>query len=273
MRAPSDYRLTYAVGDIHGRLDLLEQAIDTIGRHGQGLNTRIVFLGDYVDRGPDSRGVLQRLISLQRDLGAICLKGNHEDMMIRAFTSSRADEFALWSACGSQATLKSYGLGEGDNPMQAVPWDHIRWLARLPLTTADPSRIYVHAGLAPRTPFRDQTEATLLWIREAFLRAPAKDFEQHVVHGHTPLWQGKPDPASPEILPHRSNLDTAAFATGVLSIGVFDRMSAGGPVEVLSVQGDAAPYPLSAIIGPSEPGDRGRSTQARGAGHGAGQTR
>jgi serine/threonine protein phosphatase 1 len=262
MRASNDYSLTYAVGDIHGRLDLLERAIDTIGRHGHGLNTRIVFLGDYVDRGPDSRGVLQRLISLQRDLGAICLKGNHEDMMVRAFTSARSDEFALWSACGSKATLKSYGFGEDDDPMNAVPWDHVRWLARLPSTTADPSRIYVHAGLAPRTPFREQTEATMLWIREAFLRAPSKDFDTHVVHAHTPLWHGKPDPAQPELLPHRSNLDTAAFATGVLSIGVFERAAPGGPIEVLRVRGEPAAHPILEIIGPREPAERPRSARA-----------
>jgi serine/threonine protein phosphatase 1 len=250
---PINHQVTYAVGDIHGRLDLLELAVDAIESHARGLAARIVFLGDYIDRGPDSRGVLERLIGLQRDAGAICLKGNHEDMMIRAFTSFRAGEFARWRQCGGGATLLSYGIGDDDDPTGTMPRDHIRWLAGLPLTTADPNRIYVHAGVLPNTSFRDQDDATLMWIREAFLRGRPKDFDAHIVHGHTPLWEGKPDPAEPERLSHRTNLDTGAFATGVLSVGVFERMSPGGPAEIISVRGEAYPHPLSDIVGPLPP--------------------
>ncbi|HWA60379.1 MAG TPA: hypothetical protein VG939_03350, partial [Caulobacteraceae bacterium] len=99
--------------------------------------------------------------------------------------------------------------------------------------------IYVHAGLAPKTPLGRQSEDVCLWIRERFLRARPKDLEAHVVHGHTPVWEGKPDFTLPELLPHRTNLDTGAFASGVLTIGVFDPAEPGGPVEVLRAVGPA----------------------------------
>ncbi|HEY1425098.1 MAG TPA: hypothetical protein VGF50_00370, partial [Caulobacteraceae bacterium] len=118
-----------------------------------------------------------------------------------------------------------------------VPREHLSWMAGLPLTTGDGHRIYVHAGLAPGTPAHRQKDQTLLWIRERFLLAKPGDFEAHVVHGHTPLWNGKPNPADPELLEHRTNVDTAAFATGVLSIAVFEAERPGGPVEVLQVRG------------------------------------
>ena len=115
----------------------------------------------------------------------------------------------------------------------------MRWMSGLPRTTGDGHRIYVHAGLMPGTPIHRQKEQTCLWIRERFLQAKASDFEAHVVHGHTPIWEGKPDPAEPELLEHRTNLDTAAFATGVLSIAVFDAERPGGPIELLQVRGEA----------------------------------
>jgi len=252
----TDHQVSYAVGDIHGRLDLLELALTLIEDHARGLKTRIVFLGDYVDRGPSSRQVVERLMRLQRDEGAVCLKGNHEDLMVRAFTESRSRDFSRWRACGSESTLRSYGASDDADAMAVVPRDHIHWLARLPLTTADPRRLYVHAGLMPNTPFRDQSETTFLWVREAFLRARSKDFELHIVHAHTPLWEGKPDASLPELLSHRTNLDTAAFASGVLTVGVFEPASAGGPVDILTARGEPAPYPLAEIVGPPEPNNQ-----------------
>jgi serine/threonine protein phosphatase 1 len=256
-------KLTYAVGDIHGRLDLLEKALALIARHARGRGARMVFLGDYIDRGPASRAVVERLMDLQKAGAAVCLKGNHEDLMVGALTEPSEAAYARWRACGADATLRSYGVGEGDDPMTVVPRDHVRWLAGLPLTTADDHRIYVHAGLAPNTAFRDQSEAVCLWIREPFLRAGPKDFDVHVVHGHTPLWAGKPDPAEPELLAQRTNLDTGAFATGRLSIGVFDPAQSGGPIEVLTAVGETAAHSRSAVAGPRAP--RGESDLRRAA--------
>lgn len=232
---------TYAVGDVHGRLDLLRAALDAISDHGRGRRSRLVFLGDYVDRGPDSRGVVDLLMHLQQHAGAICLKGNHEQLMVQAVTAPEPGLLERWLEFGGEQTLRSYGLAPGDPLGEAIPRAHIGWMSGLPLTTADPHRIFVHAGLAPRTAVHRQKEQSCLWIRDAFLRARPRDFEAHVVHGHTPIWEGKPDAAEPELLEHRTNLDTGAFATGTLYVGVFDSEVPGGPVEMLKIQGKPMP--------------------------------
>ena len=243
-------QVIYAIGDIHGRSDLLEDALAQIDAHARGRPGRLIFLGDYIDRGPDSRGVVARLMPLHKSGQAVCLKGNHEDLMIRALTSPEPLPMRRWMDAGGLETLASYGGTAGCDPHQVIPREHIRWMAGLPLTTTDGQRIFVHAGLAPRTPFHRQTEEACLWIRERFLRAKAKDFESHIVHGHTPVWEGKPDHLRPELLPHRTNLDTAAFASGVLTIGVFDPALPGGPVEVMTAQGAPHAYSRREILDP-----------------------
>ncbi|HTX50285.1 MAG TPA: metallophosphoesterase family protein [Caulobacteraceae bacterium] len=226
-------RFTYAVGDVHGRLDLLRSAFDRIAAHAGARAYRVVTLGDYVDRGPESSGVIEFLMRRQGD-GLVCLKGNHEDMMLRALTGEDG-ALRLWLSNGGDETLRSYGARSDGDIRRAVPEGHVRWLSDLPLTTVDPHRIFVHAGLAPGAPLSLQDESTLLWIRGPFLRAPSEAFEAHIVHGHSPQWDGKPDPAKPELLDHRTNLDTGAWATGVLTVGVFDPSAPGGPTEVMSI--------------------------------------
>ena len=238
-RIASDRARTYAIGDVHGRLDLLRLAIDAIAEHTAGAPFRVVFLGDYVDRGPDSRGVVELLIDLRKRWPVTCLKGNHEALMVQAITEPGGEWMGLWLENGGEETLRSYGARPGDDLEAAIPPEHLRWMSGLPRTTGDGHRIYVHAGLMPGTPVDRQKDETLLWIRERFLTARAGEFEAHVVHGHTPLWDGKPNPAEPELLAHRTNLDTAAFASGVLTIGVFDAETPGGPIEVLKVRGEA----------------------------------
>ncbi|WP_158914554.1 metallophosphoesterase family protein [Caulobacter sp. S45] len=229
--------LTYVVGDIHGRYDLLCQAVERINQHAGGRSGRVVFLGDYVDRGPQSSKVIDSLMVAQRLSAAVCLKGNHEDMMLRAFLGD-ADEAIYWIHAGGEATLRSYGSQSGlMAAMHLVPPTHLDWLRALPTILEDEHRIYVHAGLDPSKPADDQDEHTLLWIRERFLRADPADFagRKHIVHGHTPEWEGKREAAEPELLAHRTNLDTGAFWTGVLTVGVFDALQPGGPVDVLRV--------------------------------------
>jgi serine/threonine protein phosphatase 1 len=254
---------TYAIGDLHGRLDLLRAAVETIAKHVGDRTFRVIFLGDYVDRGPDSRGVLEFLIDLQRRWPVVCLKGNHEELMIQAVTEPGGRRLERWLEYGGDQTLKSYGLAKDDDLAAGVPSEHIRWMSSLPRTTGDRHRIYVHAGLAPGTPVHRQNDETCLWIRERFLLGRPGDFEAHIVHGHTPVWEGKPDPAEPELLEHRTNLDTGAFATGVLAVGVFDATAPGGPVEVLMVKGARStrfvPDPPDPAVGPAgEPGRRRR---------------
>jgi len=241
---------TYAIGDVHGRLDLVRRAIETINDHVGDAPFRVVFLGDYVDRGPDSRGVIEYLMELQSEWPLVCLKGNHEELMLQAVTSHRGGSLRRWLEYGGVQTLASYGLSVDDDLAAAIPAEHLRWLASLPRSTGDRHRVYVHAGLMPRTPFHQQSEQTFLWIRERFLTARPKDFDVHVVHGHTPTWEGKPEPSEPELLEHRTNIDTGAFATGVLTVAVFDAERPGGPVELLTVRGPA----LGAFI--EDPDDR-----------------
>lgn len=222
-------RLVYAIGDIHGRLDLLEAALRAVASHGGAAHRQIVCLGDYVDRGPASDEVVARLKALEGP-DVVCLKGNHEAMMVEALSGGGRVAMDMWLGNGGEETLAAYGGAE------AVPRAHLDWLDGLPLWWRDAYRDYVHAGVEPGAPLEDQDPAALLWIRDRFLAAPARDLPRHVVHGHTPRWRGKLDPALPELLPHRTNLDTGAWMTGVLSVGVFDEALAGGPIEVLTLR-------------------------------------
>jgi len=230
--------LIFAIGDIHGRLDLTTAALDAIEARAAGADSfRVIFLGDYVDRGPDSRGVVELMMTLSRDHRYVCLKGNHEARMVQCLTGGATEDFTRWMDNGGRQTLDSYGAVDWDAAGVAVPAEHLRWMRGLPLTSGDGHRVYVHAGLMPATPFDRQTEETCLWIRERFLRAPAHQFDAHVVHGHTPQWAGKPDMGEPEFLPHRTNLDLAAYATDRLGVGVFDAALGGGPIEAIIVEG------------------------------------
>jgi serine/threonine protein phosphatase 1 len=249
----------YAVGDIHGCSDLLERATVAIAAHAAGRVGTVVFLGDYVDRGPDSRGVVEAL--MRRPTGVTCLKGNHELMMVNAYRSRDPEVVARWLKDGGDQTLRSYGWRRGEPDLSIIPEAHIKWMEDLPFIVADDHRIYVHAGLAPGVKAHKQVEAHCLWIRDRFLLADAEEFPAHIVHGHTPRWFGKPDLATPERLPHRTNLDTGAHLTGLLSVGVFVADAPGPPIEVISIRrepshdsgtataalGQAFPAPLTAV--------------------------
>lgn len=209
---------------------MLDLALAAVEHHAAGRASKLVFLGDYIDRGDDSRGVVERLMALQREKGAICLKGNHEQLAVQAHYF---DCWEHWLDAGGEETLISYA-----GPM---PADHLAWLDGLPHHFTDGLRHFVHAGLDPDHPERfDGPEC--LWVRERFLQAPAASFHPwHIVHGHTPEWSGKPIASMPEVMAHRTNLDTGAYWTGTLAIGVFagDR---GGPNEVILVgRGQASP--------------------------------
>ncbi len=225
--------LTYAIGDIHGRLDLLRRAQGAISEHAGAALHQVICLGDYVDRGPDSKGVVEALMALAAGSAWICLKGNHEDLMVEALRAGGPGAMDRWIANVGDETLASYG------GRTAIPAAHLDWLESLPLFHLDANRLFVHAGVAPDVTLADQDPQTLMWIREPFLTAPAEALPCHVVHGHSPRWREKPDLAQPETLPHRTNLDTGAVWTGILSIGAFEDERAGGPVEILSARGAA----------------------------------
>jgi len=219
--------LTYVIPDIHGRDDLLGRALTEIAARSGGQAGIIVTIGDYVDKGPDSRQVIDRLLSgVAEGWRLIALKGNHDAMMEQALRDPA--RMASWMEKGGDAALASYGGDAG-----AVPQAHIAWLDRLQLMHVDAHRVYVHAGVDPQVPLDRQDEVTLLWKRYP-KGYPGGFGELHVVHGHDN------DPDGPLLYQGRTNLDTAAWRTGRLTVGVFDGDKAGGPVDFIVIAGPPA---------------------------------
>ncbi|WP_448204214.1 metallophosphoesterase family protein [Azospirillum sp. sgz302134] len=219
----------YAVGDIHGRLDLLEQLLGQIERDAASaadLVKYIVFLGDYVDRGPQSRMVIDRLAGYPPPgFGAIHLRGNHEAAMLEFLEDARSG--ADWIAYGGGATIASYGIvpPAEDAPVErlaeiqhqllaALPHHHRAFLTGLRASIAIGDYLFVHAGIRPGVPLDRQSESDLLWIRREFLTSHA-DHGKVVVHGHTIADQ-------PEIRANRIGIDTGAFATNRLTALVLE---------------------------------------------------
>ena len=203
--------ISYAVGDVHGSLDKLIELMHLCDNDAAGRPMRYIFLGDYIDRGPDSRAVVQILIELQREHPGrdVFLKGNHEDMLACAADSHLFEE--RWLSNGGTATLKSYGVDSA----AALPREDVVWSRQLPLFFDDGQHFFVHAGVHPDRPLDRQDEFDLLWIRKPFLTSH-KDFGRLIVHGHTPLPNGLPD-----LRPNRINLDTGAFLGRPLTAAVF----------------------------------------------------
>ena len=218
---------TYVIPDLHGRRDLLGEALAGIAARANGQAGVVVTIGDYVDKGPDSKGGIDRLLA-GRDAGwkLVAVKGNHDVMMVEALRDPL--KMVSWLAKGGDAALASYG---GD--AAAVPQSHIAWLDQLQLLHVDAHRLYVHAGVDPDIALDRQDEATLLWKR--YPRGFSGGFGPlHVVHGH----DNQPD--GPLLYEGRTNLDTLAWRTGRLTIGVFDDDRPGGPVDFIVVKGPPA---------------------------------
>lgn len=219
-RAPSGLRL-YAVGDIHGRADLLDRLLADIDRDAAGGDGRaqLIFLGDYIDRGPDSAGVIDRLVALGRERPeTVFLKGNHEAVMLDFL----ADPWGAsdWLSWGGVETLKSYGLSGSllDDPdaladalRAQLPASHLVFLQSLELWRRFGDYFFVHAGVRPGAPLSAQTEQDLLWIRGEFHNAePDERPDKVIVHGHHPM--KKPLDAG-----WRIAVDTGACFTGRLT--------------------------------------------------------
>lgn len=192
----------YAVGDIHGQISLLARALTLIRADG-GPDAQVVFLGDYIDRGPDSRAVVQTLIDGQEaGQNWITLKGNHDRYMSRFLSDkdvndSRTRPDLMWfnPILGGERTMASYGIkardGDPVDPvhaaaLKAVPQSHRQFLDNLQLTYVTDDLLFAHAGIRPGVALGDQVEDDLIWIRSEFLDDP-RDHGRLIVHGHTAL--------------------------------------------------------------------------------------
>lgn len=222
----SDANRIYAIGDIHGRLDLLDRAIAAIKRDvdERGPAALTITLGDYVDRGPNSFGVIDRLAANPFPTDYVALKGNHEDLFGIFMDDPGVGE--NWRSGGCLETLHSYGVPVSDimtgrgydqasrDLRAAVPEHHMEFLRSLKLSLNGDRYFFCHAGVRPGIPLETQTAKDLMWIRYEFLDSGA-DFGRIVVHGHTPM-------PEPEVMPNRMNIDTGAFASGRLTCVALD---------------------------------------------------
>jgi serine/threonine protein phosphatase 1 len=223
---PAGMRI-YAVGDIHGRLDLLNvllARIDTDIALRPTARPVYVFLGDYIDRGSSSRETIDRLIEHRATHETIFLKGNHELIAIKCLSDRGL--FDQWLRLGGLETLVSYGVpaetlanGKQIAELQsafhgALPQTHFRFFRDLQTSFSCGDFFFAHAGVKPDVELSHQKESDLLWIREEFLSSN-RDFGKIVVHGHTPG-------SEIEIKPNRINIDTGAFATGRLTCLVIE---------------------------------------------------
>jgi serine/threonine protein phosphatase 1 len=218
-------RTYYAIGDVHGedvRLSLLHDFIfDDIKTSGAA--AAIVHVGDYVDRGPESRGVVARVMALEQrtDVRAIAIKGNHEDMMLEAYDESDPEAIFHWRFNGGDQTINSYlrAKGAAADWREAVDKEHVKWLRRLPTLWRDEERkiAFVHAGIDPNT-FPECSDEIRIWTRsqrffDADLWPERLELEDWlIVHGHTPTEDFEPD-----VHRRRINIDTGAVYGGPLT--------------------------------------------------------
>lgn len=226
----------YAIGDVHGCVDLLDALWARIMAHQASrpaAATQIVFLGDIVDRGPNSRGALAWLDAKRHEVpGITTLLGNHEEMLLRTCDRDPMS-FTNWLRNGGAEAVTSFGLppfdgGDAGSYIEAVraavspEW--IEWIRRWPLTAVSGDYFFCHAGVRPGVALRKQQRRELLWIREEFMDDP-RDHGAVVVHGHTIT-------PKVEVLANRIGVDTGAYATGVLSAVCLD----GTSVEVITTE-------------------------------------
>ncbi len=235
---PQNLRL-YAIGDIHGRLDLLEELQERLIEDAPNTDdVKIVqiFIGDYVDRGWDSKGVIDFLLAPPpANWARICLKGNHEAMLLDFLGNPQTVNH--WQQHGGLETLQSYGIkvrpGEPTAALEShqqfltnFPASHKAFFSGLRLSVEFGDYFFAHAGVRPYRRLDRQREEDLLWIRDEFLES-RENFGKIVVHGHSPTEE-------PEILENRINIDTGAYITGRLTALVLD----GNQRKILSTASD-----------------------------------
>lgn len=213
----------YAIGDVHGEIEKLDRLLDFVRDDAAraGGPHKIVFIGDLIDRGPDSRAVVERAMAIASSDQAVVLKGNHEEMFLNAIGSASRNDFEMWSVNGGESALVSYQRANGGQSdwRDAIDRTHIKWLRALPVIWRDEARnlVFVHAGIDPWR-FPNCPDEVKIWTRSRVFfdtkrwpdRAELKDIL--VVHGHTPTADFEPD-----VQRRRINVDTGACFGGPLT--------------------------------------------------------
>jgi serine/threonine protein phosphatase 1 len=196
-----------AIGDVHGCNRRLRQLLDRIELDPYA--DTLVFVGDYLDRGPDARGTIDTLLEIKATHpNTICLRGNHEAMFLNYYREGRGEELFLYNS--GMNTLDSYGITLAEvRRGSGFPESHLRFLSALPLVYETEEYFFVHAGVRPGIPLAEQTPEDLLWIRHEFIES-GEDFGRTVVFGHTPL----PEPL---IETNKIGIDTGAVYGGRLT--------------------------------------------------------
>lgn len=216
----------YVIGDVHGCLHQLLPLLAKIEKDAEGEKYQLIFVGDYIDRGPQSKEVIDLVMKLEAENGAIPLRGNHEQMMLQAHRNPQ--ELYFWIMNGGAETNKSYADG-------GVSDKHIEWCTKLRWYHEDEHRIYVHAGVIPHMPFEEQLERyrnELIWIREPFTFSKWPN-PKLVVHGHTPT----------KVIFHdwketgRVNVDTGGVFYGTMTAAKFSDEEKF-PLAILQVHGE-----------------------------------
>jgi len=238
------------MSDLHGGNEQLGQIIEHIEREYPG-EKQFIFLGDYIDRGPQTRELLNRLITLDNGHN-IFLRGNHDDMALglspNYVQSGFRNGFANWMSNGGEQTLKSYGVDWSKHHFSEealynlFSQEHREWLLKHPYFYKDEQRTYVHAGFYRADaegnpwPIETQNYQVLTWIRDPFLKDNS-NAGGYVVHGHTPtIFYYSREPAMVDICDNRCNVDTGAVYGGVLSAAIFDE-SRPGPIATIDHTG------------------------------------
>ena len=224
---PTNTRV-YCIGDIHGRVDLLLELTIKIQQDSENFSGQkvIVYLGDFIDRGINSKEVIELLIeNKQPDVEYIYLRGNHEQTMLDFLQEDSVGR--SWLTYGGQATLASYGVAISKIPTKKedfieiqrqlrnnLPDNHFQFLVKTQYSYSLGSYFFVHAGINPRYPLTKQNPEDMLWIRDDFTHV-SKPFEKIIVHGHTVTREA-------ELLPNRIGIDTGAYASGILTCLVLE---------------------------------------------------
>ncbi len=216
----------YAIGDVHGELSKLDELLRFIRDDAERRKAphKVVFLGDLVDRGPDSHGVITRVMSLTQSGEALAVKGNHEELMLNAYQNRESVGIYWWAENGGDETITSYMLANGpkDDFRDAIDAAHIAWMKALPTMIRDEDRglVFVHGGIDPKV-FPLCSDEIRMWTRSQKFFDPGRwpDREELkgviVVHGHTPT-----SDFEPHSNPRRINVDTGACFGGPLTAAV-----------------------------------------------------